>query len=452
MQRIAWNKQIPVAEEYDVVVIGGGPAGCAAAAAAARAGAKTLLIEAGGALGGMGTAGLVPAWCPFSDQEKMIYRGLAETVFEELKTLMPHIMPGDLDWVPIDPEALKRVYDALVTRHGAEVLFHTQFIDTLTEPNGTVRAVLAANKKGLTAFRGKVFVDCSGDADLIVSAGGGYEQGDAKGELMPATLCFVLTNVDEYAYQFDRRSGQHYGGIHPNNKNSIIYQIARDPRYPHIVDSHLCSQIIGPKTIGFNAGHLWRVDNTEPGSVSAAMIAGRVLAEEFRRALAEYYPSAFANAYLVSTAQLMGIREGRRILGDYTMTIEDYLQRRSFPDEISRNSYYIDLHFSEEEAAAELEHKIDMGARGLHYGKGESHGIPYRSLLPKGLRNVLAAGRSISCDRRLLASVRVMPNCLCTGEAAGVAAAMAAQADGDVHTVDTAALRSRLQAQGAYFL
>ena len=452
MQKFIWNKEVTVAEAYDVVVVGGGPAGCAAAAAAAREGAETLLIESGGALGGMGTAGLVPAWCPFSDQEKMIYRGLAKTVFEELKALMPHTMPGDLDWVPIDPEALKRVYDALVIRYGANILFHTQFIDAIAEPDGTVSNILVANKKGLSAYRAKVFIDCSGDADLIVSAGGGYEQGDAKGELMPATLCFVLTNVDEYAYQFDRRSGQHYGGIHPNNKNSIIYDIARDPRYPHIVDSHLCSQIIGPKTIGFNAGHLWNVDNTQPGSVSDAMVAGRILAEEFRQALAAYYPSAFANAFLVSTAQLMGIREGRRIIGDYTMTIEDYLLRRSFPDEISRNSYYIDLHLTPEEAAAELEHKLDMGARGLHYGKGESHGIPYRSLLPKTLRNVLAAGRSISCDRRLLASVRVMPNCLCTGEAAGMAAAMAAQADGNVHMVDTDILRQRLRNKGAYLL
>lgn len=98
---------------------------------------------------------------------------------------------------------------------------------------------------------------------------------------------------------------------HPNNKNSIIYAIARDERYPHIVDSHLCSQVIGPKTIGFNAGHIWNVDNTDPAAVSRALMQGRVLAEEFRQALADYYPSAFASAYLVSTAQLMGVREGR---------------------------------------------------------------------------------------------------------------------------------------------
>lgn len=452
MQTITLNRAVPVAGEYDVVVVGGGPAGCTAAASAAREGRKTLLIEAGGSLGGMGTGGLVPAWCPFSDQEKIIYRGMAETIFSAAKAASPHIQPGDLDWVPIDPEALKRLYDAFVTGYGAQVLFNTVFSGVETDGPGRVTAVIVSNKQGLSAYRGKVFIDCTGDADLVVAAGGEYEQGDDNGEMMPATLCFVLTNVDEYAYQYDRRSGQHYGGIHPNNKNSIIYAIARDDRYPHIVDSHLCSQVIGPKTIGFNAGHIWNVDNTDPAAVSRALMQGRVLAEEFRQALADYYPSAFASAYLVSTAQLMGVREGRRIIGDYTMTIRDYLDRRTFADEISRNSYYIDIHFTPEEAAAELENGLDMEARGMYYGKGESHGIPYRSLVPRTLRNVLVAGRSISCDRRLLASLRVMPNCLCTGEAAGLAAALAAGQDGNVHAVDTGVLRRRLKEEGAYFL
>lgn len=115
---LSFSREIPLNDSYEVIVAGGGPAGCAAAAASASTGAKTLLIEASGVLGGMGTSGMVPAWCPFSDKEKIIYRGIAQKVFEATKAAMPHIDKDALDWVPIDAEALKRIYDDLVTEAG----------------------------------------------------------------------------------------------------------------------------------------------------------------------------------------------------------------------------------------------------------------------------------------------------------------------------------------------
>lgn len=445
------SKTIPLCADVDVIVAGGGPAGCAAATAAARQGARTILIEATGMLGGMGTAGLVPSWCPFWDKEKIIYRGLAQEVFLKLKEHMPHVPQEKLDWVPIDPEALKRIYDMLVAGSGAEVWFNTQLAGVETDGAGRVSHLIVSNKSGLAAMRAKAYVDCTGDADLAAWAGAEWNKGDEAGEVMPASLCFTLTNVDEYAYEYDRRSGVRYGGMHPNNRNSIVYEMARDERYPLIRDTHLCYQVIGPKTIGFNAGHLWQVDGSRPQSLSAALMEGRRIADEYRRALAEYFPAAFGNAYLVGTAPLVGVREGRRIVGDYTLTIADYIGRRSFEDEISRNSYYIDIHASADEAKAELEQGPDAAGRRRHYEKGESHGIPYRSLLPKGLANVLVAGRSIACDRDIQASIRAMPNCLCTGEAAGTAAAMAAQMPrADVHRVDTVLLRQTLRQNGAY--
>ena len=447
------HKELSITGVYDVIVVGGGPSGCTAAASAAREGAKTLLIEATGALGGMGTNGLVPAWCPFSDRIHMIYRGMAEQIFNASKKLCPHVGISDLDWVPINPEGLKRVYDEFVTRYGAHVLFNTTLSDVQTDEKGRVEAIIVSGKRGLEAYQASVFVDCTGDADLTAWAGGEYVQGDpATGELMPATLCFILTNVDEYAYRYDSRNGLVNGSLHGDNPNSVVYEMARDEKYPLIADSHLCSNIIGPRTVGFNAGHLWHVDNTDPDGLSAALGAGRCLAEQYRQALAEYFPSAFGASYLVQTAPLMGIREGRRIVGDYTMTMEDYRLRRTFADEISRNCYYIDIHLSPEDAAADLKHEIDTYARGMHYQPGESHGIPYRSLLPRKLLNVLVAGRSISCERPLQASVRVMPNCLCTGEAAGMAAAQASSNDGDVHSVNIEHLRQRLREEGAFFL
>ncbi len=444
------QRQIPLNDTYDVIVIGGGPAGCTAAASAAREGAKTLLIEATGSLGGMGTSGLVPAWCPFSDKEKIIYRGMAETVFERSKAASPHVRPTDMDWVPIDPEALKRIYDDLMEEYGVTVLFNT-FLCDVDAQEGAVCAVVVSNKSGLSAYSAKTYVDGSGDGDLAVLAGARYEFGENGGEPMPSSLCFSLANVDFYAYQYHPKYGLMNGGIHANNPKSFAHLLPGDDRFPDIVDTHLCNNIIGPGTVGFNAGHLFSLDSTDPQSVSAAMIRGRRIAKQYRDALAVYFPEAFGNAYLVSTAPVMGIRESRRIVGDYMLTVDDYLSRATFEDEICRNSYYLDIHYTQEELRQHAAGKIDDAARCAHYGAGESHGIPYRSLLPAGVQNVIVAGRSISCDKRIQGSVRVMPVCLAMGEAAGMAAAFAASGDHDVHRVDVRKLRARLREMGAYF-
>ncbi len=437
------TRQLPLDDSWDVIVAGGGPAGCTAAAAAAREGARTLLLEGSGALGGMGTSALVPAWTPFSDKEKIIYRGLAEKVFRACSDV-PHIKKDALDWVPIDPERLKRIYDALVTDVGAKVLFHTQ-LSAVEREGDRIGTIVVTNKSGLTAYRAKVFIDCTGDADLSAWAGVEFHKGNAKGEkLMPATHCFALANVDEYALN-------HGPSLYGGDPASPVKKMIESGRYPLIPDSHLCSTITGPGVVGFNAGHIWDVDNTNPESVSAALILGRKMAEEFRRGLAEFHPRAFGNAYLVMTGAMMGIRETRRIVGDYELTLGDYIARRSFPDEICRNSYFIDVHWAKEEAAAINYNNKDWEARCMHYGKGESHGIPYRCLVPKGLENALVAGRSISCEQIVQGSVRVMPVCLAMGEAAGIAAALAARKhEGRVREVSVDFLRTRLKEDGAY--
>lgn len=441
---------IPFDDRWDVIVVGGGPAGCSAAAAAAREGARTLLLEASGILGGAGTGALVPAWCPFSDGEKIIYRGLAERVFEESKAGLPHVEKGSLDWVPIDAERLKRVYDDLVTSFGASVLFNTFLSAVETDGQGGVRSIVVSNKRGLSALQAKVFIDCTGDADLSAWAGAEFDQGDSSGEVMPATHCFALTNVDEYAYRNIYGHGK-ARALHGGNPNSPIYKIIEDGKYPLIPDAHLCNNIIGPGTLGFNAGHLWSVDNTDPESVSKALIQGRKMALQFRDALAEYCPEAFANAFLVMTGSQIGIRETRRIIGDYVLTLDDYVARRSFPDEICRNSYFIDVHHAMASVANHLASRSEGLENAMHYGKGESHGIPYRCLLPRSLRNVLVAGRSISCERVVQGSVRVMPVCLVMGEAAGLAAGLASrQFSGNVREVPVGQLRTRLKENGAY--
>mgnify|MGYP000959196916 FL=1 len=435
---------LPVAGEWDVVVIGGGPAGCAAATAAAREGARTLLVEATGALGGMGTAALVPAWTPFSDGTQIVYRGLAEQIFRTAKAALPHISAKHVDWVPIDSERLKQIYDDVVTAAGATVLFHTVLAAVERTADGTVTHVLVANKHGLSALRAKVFVDCSGDADLAAWAGARFHQGDAGGgNLMPATHCFVLTNVDDYAYLNGPK-------LHGGNAASPVYRILESKRYPLIPDAHLCNNLIGPGAVGFNAGHLFRVDNTDPASVSTALMQGRRMARQYRDALAEFHPAAFGNAFLAATGALLGVRETRRIVGDYVLSLDDYLARRDFPDEIARNCYFLDVHWAAAELANSPEKWQAWDQASLRYQPGESHGIPYRCLTPRDLRNVLVAGRSVSCEQIVQGSVRIMPACLAMGEAAGLAAALAAATAGDVHAINIGLLRQRLRACGAF--
>lgn len=435
------SRTVELDDSWDVVVAGGGPAGCAAAIASAREGMKTLLVEATGALGGMGTSGLVPAWCPFTDHEKIIYRGIAEKVLRATIHAMPHLPADRYDWTPIDPEALKRIYDEMVTDSGATLLFNTMVAGVEKDGCGGADSLVLCNKKGLTMVKAGVYVDCTGDADVAVWAGSAYEKGGEDGELQPATHCFTLSNVDTYSYEY-------VGGIRYCRGHEAINDILASGKYPEIVDSHACNSLIGPGVVGFNAGHVWDVDSTDPYSVSRGLVKGRRIAKAFRDACAEFCP-AFANAHLTQTAPVIGTRESRRIVGDYVLTEDDYVARRTFDDEICRNCYYIDIHRKKQQKnvseAAEGE-KIKR-----RYGKGESHGVPYRSLLPKGVRNVIVAGRTISTDRVMQGSTRVMPVCLCMGEAAGIAAAMArTSCGGDVHAVDVQALREKLRSFGAY--
>jgi len=443
------ERDIPLDESWDVIVVGGGPAGCAAAAASAREGAKTLLIEATGALGGMGTLGLVPWFCGYSDREKIIARGLAEHVLHACRDGTPHLKAemekNPLATPAIDPELLKRVYDDMVIGMGADVLFCTQLTAVETVEDG-VDAIITSSKDGLRAFRAMVYVDCTGDGDLAAWAGADYEKGDDDGRMQPGTLCFEITNIDEEALAEGPR-------IHFHDPESPIHRVIPSGQYPDIIDLHTCNIKVGPGTYGFNTGHVYDLDNTDPASVSEKLVHGRKMASQYHRAFSSLHP-AFADSFLVATGSLMGTRETRRIRGDYYMTIQDYIGRRSFPDEICRNAYGIDVHMPREKAEALArksgkEVKKDIVKQMAKMGKGESVGVPYRCLTPVGLRNVLVAGRCISTDRQVNGSIRIMACCLNTGEAAGIAAAMSVD-DGDVHGVDTDELRERLRSYGGY--
>ena len=426
-----YQKEIPVVDEYDVIVVGGGPSGCTAAAAAAREGAKTLLIESTASLGGMGTNGLVPFWCGFSNGGKLVNRGLARTVLDNLAKRMDAKLykavhegadePEKFPWrVGIDAELLKRVYDDLVTSCGADILFKTTLSDVQTNDKGEVTSVIVTNKAGLTAYKAKVFIDCTGEGDLIAWAGGEYLLGDEDGNMQAGTLCFTLVNADIDEYHKVRAYK--------------IYPTENPEDYDLIIDNFSTTAELGSSSIGFNAGHLPEVNSIDPKSVSENIVKGRKLVEQIVKRLKEKYPQIYGNSRIGATAVTLGTREGRRIVGDYVLTNQDYLDRASFPDEIARNCYEFDSH--------DLFKKTEEIEDYTPYKPGESHGIPYRCLCPKNLKNVLVAGRIISAERKVLGACRIMATCLSTGEAAGLAAALAVKENGnDIHKVDTDRLR-----------
>jgi hypothetical protein len=446
---LTFSADMPLDDSHDVVVAGGGIAGCAAALAAARHGARVLVLEYSSCLGGMGTLGLVPAWCPFSDQEKIIYRGIGQEVFEKIKNGMPHVEKDMADWVPIDTELLKRVLDQMLTEAGVDVIFNTMVIGAGVtiglSGKKRIRYLAAAHKGGIRAWGGNVFIDCTGDADVAALAGIERRYGDEKtGEIQPATLCFVLSNVDEGRYQTMPR-------LHMNNPQSAAHDIARSDKYPEIKDPHCCHSLVGPRTVGFNAGHLWDVNPCDLYGSSKALMLGREIARQYHEALKEHLPEVFGAAWLSQTAPAIGLRETWRIIGDYELTLEDYLARRTFPDEIGRNCYFLDIHLTREDRERLLLGEINGEENFTRYGPGESHGIPRGILQVRDGENLLAAGRNVSVEHRVQGSVRVMPVCFVMGQAVGVIAALTA-AEKDVRSVDTAFLRETLKKDGAYFL
>lgn len=422
---ISVSFDVPINDAYDVIVAGGGAAGCAAAAAAARRGAKILLIEASGFLGGMASGGMVPEFCPYTDGEKIIHHGIAEDVLFQMKAGTPDA-PEKLDYCTIDAERMKSILDALVTEAGADVLFYATVCGADVF-DGRIRTIYAADKSGIRGYCAPVFVDCTGDADLAAFAGCDFTVGDNAGTTQMPTLCFDMCGIRDE-------------GIHVESAvRKILPQIVADDEFPLIDNTFFCTMKLADGLYGFNAGHVRQVACLDRASVSAGMIEGRKKAQQYRDALKKYMPEVFADAHITATAPLLGVRETRRIAGEYTLTADDYRARRSFPDEIGRNSYAIDLH-----DPAWFYKNEEVNAVCGKYERGDSHGIPYRCLVPKKIDNLLVAGRCISCERAVQSSVRIIPVCFVTGEAAGCAAAIMHEHGCAARDVDIAELKRAL--------
>lgn len=430
---INFNREICVRYKTDVFIAGGGPAGVAAAVAAAEQGKSVYLIEKHSCFGGMATVGLVPLFAVFSDGVNFVASGVGKRVYERCG-----FPEKPLPWTPIDIEPLKRVYDDIVAEAGVNFTFDTQLIG-IEKTGRCLDYAICSSKSGIFAVSADVFIDATGDGDLVAFAQAPFEKGDKTGSMMPPTLCSIWSDIDWKTVEkiekgWDYQQNMLTGAI----KDGIF--TCPDLHLPGIF--HL-----GGNKGGGNLGHLFGTDATDDISLTKALVWGRKQILEYEKFYKEYL-KGYENMQLITTASALGVRETRRIVGDYKLTVDAFIEKSVFEDEIGRYCYPVDLHACTSEEKKFLEFKKEFTS--MRYKRGESYGIPYRCLLPQGLDNLLAAGRCISCDRQMLASVRVMPGCFITGQAAGIAAALACDNNKNIRGFDTKQLQQSLKDFGAF--
>ncbi|HCU38554.1 MAG TPA: FAD-dependent oxidoreductase [Armatimonadetes bacterium] len=421
-------RSLPIAHRADVVVIGGGPAGFGAAVAAAEEGADTLLIERWGFLGGTATAGGVNPFMRYMSGEVVVNAGVFGRVLEALdeRGARGGRDISDRERRQFDPEVLKILLDEMALAAGARLLLHSFMVEAVASDGRVERAVIA-NKSGLQAVEADLFIDASGDADLAARAGAEFEMGrDEDGLCQPMSLFFRTAGVDT-----DRLpTYEQINELYRPEKAAGRIDNPRDDVHGAIFTTH-------PGEITHNATRILAHDGTDAVSLTDAELQGRRQIRELMTFFKDKVPG-FENACIGSIAAQVGVRETRRVIGDYVLTRDDFEQAAKFEDAVARGCFSIDIHSP-----------TGHGLYGQRMPEGDWYDIPYRCLTPKGVDNLLVAGRPISCDHYIHGSLRVMPIAMSTGEAAGVAAAMAAADDLTTRGVDVAALRERLRARGA---
>lgn len=448
MTTFCLNKEIPVEEGYDLIVAGGGPAGALAAIAGGRLGLKVLLLEATGCLGGMGTSGLVCAFDPMADGEKMLVGGLMRELVETLYArgfMRPGIDPDSWRkkyhcWSQFQSEGLKLVLDEMAMAAGVEVRFFTKAVDACQE-NGRVDGVVIHNIEGFSYVRGKAFIDATGDAVLSQLCGAAFAQAGKNGEdgPMPATLASLFAGVDWEKYHRSSQCPECVALIEKEYENGLFEQCDR-----HFVGLSRVNDDVGY----MNGGHIFDLDATDVHSLSQGMITGRRIIRQYEAFLKKYFDTC-KNIQLVATGSLMGVRESRRIKGEYELNFQDYLARRQFPDQIGVFNKFVDIH-PKDCSRAEYDRFLEEKDRSGRLGQGECFGLPYGILVPKGFKNLWAAGRCASSDQMVHGSIRVMPACGMMGQAAATAAAQCIATGETADTLNTRTLVETLRQNGAY--
>lgn len=460
------QRRTPVIADVDVLVTGGGSAGWHAAVAAARAGARTLLVEKLGNLGGTVTNAMVQ---PFMSYHDPVGDAVVGGIWQEMVDRMTEMgtTPGTLEsstgnppWgkkptlTPFDPEALRYVAQELVLTSGAELLLHTAVVDAIVGDDG-LEGIIVENKSGRGAILAKCVVDATGDADVAALAGASVVKGrESDGMQMPMSLyikmgginyaeigAYLEANPDEFRWWA-------YPVVDPDAPDTFekapvsvsgflsLVRAARDDG----------SLYLGRETVNLlpcplagegvlNCTRVGQLDATNAWDLTTAEIEARRQAMSVIRFAQQKLPG-FQNAQLIGIASTIGVRESRRIIGEHVLTLEEIIEGVDFPDSIARSAYNADIHNPDDDKSTW--HQIK-----------DSYGIPFRSLIPLKVDNLLVAGRCISATHEAGASARMTPNVAATGEAAGLAAAMSAATGTRVRDLDVDELRARLVAVGA---
>ena len=430
-------------QHFDLVVVGGGQAGCAAALAGARGGLSVLLVEAASALGGSATNCLVNPFMPYSTtiEENGEKRRLAlsQGIFSEILGALTEdglfCASAHKDGEGCDQwgnpvfceESLKVILDRKMAEAGVRVLFHATLCGVRTEGRRIVSASFAT-VGGVLTFTADAFIDATGDATLSAFAGVAFRLGRSADSLcQPMTLCFRVCNIDfEDFWKHHKEINDLYKKLQAEGKIS-------NPRENVLV---FPTRIAG--VLHFNTTRVVKHNPSDAFSVSEAEAIAREQVLEMVQFLKENFDCC-RNASLVSTAASIGVRESRMIEARHVLTQEELVAGTHFPDGIAAGNYDIDIHSPD-----------GSGTSHYYFPPGVYYTIPYRSLLPREFDNLVVAGRCIGATHEAQASIRIMPICVCTGEAAGAAAALAKESNVAVADVDATLLRARLRAGGAF--
>jgi hypothetical protein len=418
--------------DCDVLASGGGMAGTVAAIAAARHGARTVLFERHGFLGGAATAGAVGQFVGWETAAgRRVIAGLAEEIVQRLETMDGSSGHGHfvmstghrMDRVEYDTEILKVVLDEMAHEAGVRVLLHSQ----LAQVNRRGRAIASAavlTKGGPIEVRARLFIDSSGDLDLMAQAGApflGLDEGEA---LQPATMMFRLGPIDFAAFD----------GMTAATKSALAARGVAEGALPRAA-LH-CSRVPRSDDGWFNVTRL-AIDASDPFALSGGEREGRRQALAAARFIAANVPGC-KRARLVAFAPQLGIRETRRIAGLLTLTADDLRQGAEFIDTMALGAYPIDVH-----------HTGDANITFEELGADHVYALPYRIAVPQGLDNALVAGRGLSATHEAHGAIRVMPTAMAVAQAVGTAAALLAASNQPAAQLDPATLREKLRAAGA---
>jgi len=447
------ERQIPVWDDVDVLIVGGGPAGLMAAQAAALVeGTKVMLIENRGSLGGNMTQGL-PLLGFLGRKGNEVIKGLPLRFVERLRergqATHHRRCPLHVSLTMIDPEGTKKLAWEIMDECGVKVLMYVMCVDTIMDGD-KIRGIIIESKKGRAAILAKTVVDCTGDGDVAYRAGAPMAYGNENGIAQPPTLMFSMRGVDSRklrdavadhpeTYDIDFIPNEFFRADDNCTMVGFRNQIreARRQGYNLPVERTIFMTGMAEDEWWVNMSRVNGVDATDPQQYTKGERIAIEQNSEIVRYLKAFIPG-FENAYVDRVAPFMGIRETRRIIGEYILTEQDIFDCARFDDAIGVAAYPVDLHHP-------------VGGDCTLMWCPDCYDIPYRTLVPKKVDGLLCAGRNISATHLALASVRVMGPAMCIGEAAGKAAALCVRNDVTPRLLNTEELQQALRSEGVYF-